>query len=142
MDVGSIIDKFEECVKTHGFHLWYGSKASYEGKSDFYDREVILEPFSVKMTRSNDVFHATNFTIWVLVKIDRTAEKENERGIITKHYDNIIEKVSTLYDEISSSGYFLVHKKKEEVEVMINHNSSMNQIIAKFEIPIRLYETN
>ena len=139
------INELKKIVKSKGYELWFGTKDSYNGKRVITNREVILEPFTMRLDPIEGKCSIdTIITLWVGIRREIDLKFVNqESGESTDFIDYIINESSELFDLIAGDDKIKVPLNKHKIPVYYfeaDKAATVNtQAFAKITFPIQYY---
>ena len=144
MNVDVTVSKARDFFKQHGYELFFGQKSRYNTKREATDREVILEPFPMRPSRSGVCAYDTNLTFWVGMRrsVD-TKFRDNADGQLTDWMQYMLSETSQLLMDLYHEDWVLIHQNINDIELRYyeaDEAATVNsQSFIRFSIPVKLY---
>jgi len=143
MDLINLKRHFETIFQDHGYDVWFGSKASYNRKRKISNREIIVEPFNLKLEPDNECDYDLDLTFWVGLRRDVNASFTTPDGDDVDFMNYHLGEVEKIYNSIESNNNILVKAKKKDIVLRYyeaDGSQTVNtQSFIRFTIPMKLY---
>lgn len=143
MNIINLKNELNKIFQDHGYVAWYGSKVSYNTKKIITNREIIVEPFNLKLVPKSGCEYDVDLTFWVGIRREINARFKNVEGDDFEFIQLMLDEANKLFDSISESDKFLIKIKKSDVNLRYyeaDSNQTVNtQSFIAFTLPIRCY---
>jgi hypothetical protein len=142
------ITKFRNELKTLvgdlGYNLYYGSKNQYNVKREIANKEVILEPFVLRLQTTGVCFYDTTITLWIGVRREIYNEfVTQQEGEKTEFADYMLVEAGKIFDKIASHKSLIILQAKQEIDIRYyeaDQSQTVNtQSFISMTLPIRIY---
>ncbi len=143
MNVINLKNTLKTIIEDHGYTLWFGSKTSYNRKKKITNREVIIEPFILRLEPKSDCEYDVDLVFWVGLRRDISAKFTTSEGDDTEFMQFMLDEANAIFDSLSASDKLLIKIKKKDVNLRYyeaDSNQTVNtQSFIRFSLPIRCY---
>lgn len=142
MNIKKFKQDFSTILDEINYKLFFGSKSLYNSiHKEQYDKEIILEPFSMRVSVDNKCYYDTSFSMWVVVR--KNIEGKFEDVIEGKNVDYMqfmLDETKKVFEKINNSEFMIITQKLDEIPVQYYDNETVNsQIMTRSSFPIRIY---
>lgn len=144
MNIKDLIEKARDLVDDINYTLWFGSKGSYTAKRNVGDKEIILEPFTLRPYRKGACKYTTNLTFWVCIRKSINDGKFNqEDGDDTEFIQMLVDETTEVIKQFNNSDFVSFTQRPEAISLTYyepNNNQSVNnQGMMRFSVPTEIY---
>jgi hypothetical protein len=143
MNVKEIVDSLDLAIEPTGYKLWFGLRSRYNEKRNPQDKEVILEPFTLRPERVDKVAYDTSLTFWVGLRRNINEKFTTSTGDSREFVDELLVNATAILTAIESASTILVKQKSETIEMRYyeaDMGATVNsQAFITFTIPVRIW---
>ena len=142
MNLINFESQLSQLLNTLNYKLFFGTKTLYNSiKKDVSPKDIIIEPFSMKVDRENISYYDTSLTIWVMVRtsINNPLESPNS-GKNVEFMQYMLNEIKLIFDLINDSQFMYITKKLNTIPIQYYDNETINnQIMVRATLPVRIY---
>ena len=118
MNIQTFISKLNDLVAEHDYHLWFGTKNSYNHKRTINDKTIILEPFEVRPTRTNKCYYITTISLWIGSRRNMGDElTDPSSGQVTSLLQTLINDATSILNSMNDSDFITITRKIENISM-------------------------
>ncbi len=143
MNLVNLKNHLSTIFQNHGYASWFGTKTSYNRKREITPREIIIEPFNLKLEPINDCDFDIELTFWVGLRRDIGAKFINIEGDDFSFIQFHLDEVNKIYNSLVESEHILIKQKKDDISLRYyeaDGSQTVNtQSFIRFTVLMRIY---
>jgi len=143
MNIVNLKNELQKIIQDKGYETWFGTKVSYNRKRKITNREVIVEPFTLRLEPKSGCEYDIDLSFWIGIRREISAEFTGTEGDDFEFIQFMLGEANDIYDAISASDKMLIKIKKKDVRMRYyeaDGNQTVNtQSFIHFTLPIRCY---
>lgn len=143
MNINNLKKELQTIIQDKGYATWFGSKVRYSTKRKITNREVIIEPFILRLIPKSDCIYDIDLSFWVGIRREISTKFKDSQGDDFAFVGFMLDEVNELFDAINASDKMLIKIKKKDVNLRYyeaDGSQTVNtQSFIHFTLPIRCY---
>ena len=143
MNIVNLRNELNKIFQDHGYQSWFGSKVSYNTKRNITNREIIVEPFILRLEPKSGCEYDIDLTLWIGIRREIDAKFKNMQGDDFGFIQFMMDEANKIFDSLNKSDKMLIKIKKSDVNMRYyeaDSNQTVNtQSFITFSLPIRCY---
>jgi hypothetical protein len=146
MNLEKTVQRLRETFDNQGYTLFYGTKNRYNLKKVIDYKQIIVEPISMRPSRSGACSYETSMTLWIGIRRELSAKTlHQDTGDDTEHISYMQEESSRILEALNSSDYIAITQTIDTIPLTYYESDSSqtvnSQSFIRIVIPVKIWIT-